>query len=125
MLRKELTKQIIGAFYDVYNGLGPGFLERVYENALAFELRERGLKVQQQFPIVVRYKGVVVGDYFADLLVEECILIELKAVDALCDAHTAQLLNYLKATDSPIGLLFNFGPEPELRRRILTLKPNS
>lgn len=114
----ELTGQIIEAFYVVYGRLGHGFLEKVYENALALELRERGLRVKQQTPISVLYNGVVVGEYFADLLVEGCVIVEIKAVEKLCEEHLAQLLNYLKATEIEVGLLLNFGPKPETKRKI-------
>jgi GxxExxY protein len=112
-----LTGEIIGAFYTVYNALGYGFLEKVYENALAFELRKSGLSVEQQKPITVYYAGQPVGEYFADIVVNEVIILELKAVRQLTDQHEAQLLNYLKATTMEVGLLFNFGPQPELKRK--------
>ncbi len=105
---QALTKSIIDAFYGVYNRLGYGFLERVYENAMVIELKEMGLKVLQQAPIQVQYKGQVVGEYFADLIVEDKIIVELKAVSNLSPSHEAQLLNYLKATPYEVGLLLNF-----------------
>jgi GxxExxY protein len=112
-----LTHAIIGCAYKVLNELGCGFLEEVYENALAHELRKAGLSVQQQHPITIRYDGVVVGDYVADLLVEGTVLVELKAVKALDDVHRAQCINYLKATNLPVCLLMNFGsPTLELKR---------
>jgi GxxExxY protein len=114
----DITERIVQAFYHVYNVLGYGFLEKVYENALAIELRKRGLGVRQQAPIRVYYEGQQVGEYFADLLVEECVIVELKAAEALADEHHAQLLNYLKATDIEVGLLINFGPKPEVKRKI-------
>jgi GxxExxY protein len=113
----KLTKQIIGIFYDVYNVLGYGFLEKVYENAMAMRLRQAGFKVQQQLPINVIFDGIIVGEYYADLVVNEKIILELKAVKALTDAHEAQLLNYLQATTYEVGLLFNFGPEPKFKRK--------
>jgi len=113
----ELTEQVIGAFYEVYNRLGYGFLEKVYENALAIELAERGLAVVQQQPIEVRYRGQVVGEYFADLVVEGRVIVELKAAAKVVDQHEAQLLNYLKATPYEVGLLFNFGPRAGVRRK--------
>lgn len=116
--REEIVSTIIKSFYFVYNTLGYGFLEKVYENALAFELREYGLFVQQQEPIAVYFKNVKVGDYFADLLVENQIIVEMKAVEVLKIEHEAQLLNYLKATNIELGLLFNCGPKPEVRRKI-------
>ena len=115
-----LTHKIIGCAYTVSNVLGNGFLEKVYENALAYELRKAGLKVAQQHAVQVFYEGVVVGDYVADLIVEEEILIELKAVKALDDVHLAQRLNYLKATGLKLCLLLNFGtPRIEVKRIIL------
>ena len=113
----EITEQIIAAFYAVYNTLGYGFLEKVFENALVIELRRRGLRVVQQMPITVYYTGEVVGEYFADLLVADLIIVEIKAVKALLVEHEAQLLNYLKATPYEVGLLLNFGPKPEHKRR--------
>jgi len=104
-----LTERIIGCSYTVLNTLGPGFLESVYENALAHELRKAGLGVEQQRPLTVRYDGVAVGEYKTDLLVEETVLVELKAVRALDDAHLAQCLNYLRATGLHTCLLLNFG----------------
>ncbi len=120
MLHEELTNIIIGAFYKVYNTLGYGFLEKVYENSLKIELQRHGLRVQQQKHIKVHYEGLEVGDYFADLLVEDLVIIELKAAEGICEEHEAQLLNYLKATDVEVGLLFNFGKNPEFRRKIFT-----
>lgn len=112
-----LTEKIIGCAYKVSNELGCGFLEKVYENALAHELRKAGLSTEQQKPIIVRYDGVVVGEYVADLVVEGCVLIELKACKSLDDIHSAQCLNYLKATNFPICLLINFGrPKVEIKR---------
>ncbi len=123
---KELTKGIIGAFYDVYNALGYGFLEKVYENALAIELRHRGFQVEQQHSIQVLYRGEVVGDYFADLVVNDLVILELKATKDLADRHEAQLLNYLKATRFEVGLLLNFGPTPTHTRKAYqnNRKPN-
>ena len=112
-----ITEKIIGCAYNVSNTLGCGFLEKVYENALAHELRKAGLKVQQQVPIQVRYDGLVVGDYVADLLVEDCVLIELKAIQKLEDVHKAQVINYLKATGLRLCILLNFGvPRVEIKR---------
>jgi len=126
MQHEVLTKQIIGAFYEVYNRLGYGFLERVYENAMVIELRSMGLKVEQQMPIKVRYRGEVVGEYFADLVVEDKVVIELKAVSNFLPSHEAQLLNYLKATPYEVGLLLNFGPSPTKKRKVFdnNKKPN-
>ena len=110
---RELTRTIIGAAFEVSNTLGCGFLEKVYENALAHEMRKQGLRVAQQHPAPVVYDGVVVGDFVADMLVEEAMLVELKAVKALENVHLAQCLNYLKATGLGVCLLLNFG-EPRL-----------
>jgi GxxExxY protein len=118
MKHAELTERIIKAFYHVYNALGPGFLEKVYERALELELKEMGLHVRHQAPIEVYYKGVQVGEYFADLLVEESVILEIKAVEKLADEHGAQLVNYLKATRIEVGLLLNFGPRPEVKRKV-------
>ncbi len=112
-----LTQLAIGCAYRVSNTLGAGFLEKVYENALVIELRKAGLAVEQQKPLPVRYEGQIVGDYIADLLVEDAVLIELKAVSALDDVHLAQCINYLKAADLKLCLLMNFGkPRVEIRR---------
>lgn len=115
----DVTDKIIAAFYKVYNTLGYGFLEKVYENALVIELRKSHVAVQAQAPITVLYEGESVGEYFADLLVAEAVIVELKAAKALADEHEAQLLNYLKATPYEVGLLLNFGPKPEFKRRAL------
>jgi GxxExxY protein len=122
MLHQELTSEIINAFYAVYNQLGYGFLEKVYENALAHELDKRGLKVQQQVPIKVTFDRIVVGEYFADLLVDNRVILELKAAETIVDGHKAQLLNYLKATDIEVGLILNFGPKPTFERKVFTQK---
>jgi GxxExxY protein len=116
----EITYRINGAIFEVNRELGAGFLEKVYENALMVELRNRGLKIESQKPIVVKYKGKEVGEYFADIVVEDQIIIELKAVDALQKIHQAQILNYLKATGYKIGFLVNFTyPKAEIKRFIL------
>ena len=113
----QLTEKIIGCAYTVSNELGCGFVERVYENALAYELRQSGLGVVQQHPIKVHYHGVVVGDYTADMVVEETVLVELKAASSLSNVHTAQCMNYLRATGIPICLLMNFGrPKVQIQR---------
>jgi len=119
LLHKDLTDKILKAFYEVYHTLGYGFLEKVYENALYNELISMGLKCEKQRPIDVYYKENVVGNYFADLIVENKVILELKAT-ALCDEHTFQLLNYLKATDIEVGLLLSFGKEPKFVRKIFT-----
>jgi GxxExxY protein len=113
----QVTEQIIGSAFTVSNELGSGFLEKVYENALAHELRKAGARVRQQYPIQVHYDGIVVGDYVADLLVNDCVLVELKAMQALGNVEMAQCLNYLKATGLRICLLLNFGrPRVEVKR---------
>lgn len=104
----EITEKIIGCAYDVANGLGCGFLEKVYENAMRIELERAGLRVEQQRPIPVNWRGELVGDYFADLLVEGLVIVELKTVKSLDDVHAAQCLNYLKATGIRVCLLINF-----------------
>jgi GxxExxY protein len=115
----QVTEVIIGCAYRVANTLGHGFLEKVYENALAHEIRKAGLRVQQQQSIHVRYDSVVVGDYIADLLVEETVIVELKAVQSLDDSARAQCVNYLKATGHEVCLLINFGqPRVEVKRII-------
>jgi GxxExxY protein len=120
MLHEEITSQIIAAFYDVNNKLGYGFLEKVYENALILELTKRGLLVKQQVPIKVYYDDQVVGEYFAGLLVDDKVIVELKAAEEIAKAHEAQLINYLKATDIQVGLLLNFEPKAEFKRKIFT-----
>jgi GxxExxY protein len=119
-LHAELTHDIIGAAQRVQRVLGRGFLERVFENSLAIELREMGLDVVQQAAIEVRYRGQVVGIFEADLLINGLVIVELKAVDHLVEAHEVQLVNYLRATRIEIGLLINFGERLQVRRRILT-----
>jgi len=115
----DLTEQIISCAYEVHRVLGSGFLEKVYENALVEELLRRGLLAEPQKGIVVRYKGTVVGDYVADIIVENVIIIELKALEKLHDIHEIQLKNYLKATGVEIGLLINFGKSVEVRRKFV------
>jgi GxxExxY protein len=115
---RELSERVIGAFYETYNELGHGFLESVYENAFAIQLQQCGLRVERQHEVVVRYRGHVVGEFRADILVEGLLLVEIKAMNALMPIHEAQLLNYLKATGIRLGLLVNFGPRPQFRRRV-------
>ena len=124
MLQKDITEIIIGAFYTVYNTLGYGFLEKVYENSLVVELQKQGLAVDQQKPLAVHYEGTVVGEYFADLVINDSVIIELKAVQAIRSEHAAQLTNYLKATGIAVGLLLNFGPTAEFKRVIFTQNKN-
>ena len=113
----ELTTQVIGCAFRVHLELGVGFLEKVYENALRIELRNIGLEVKQQYPISVQYHGEMVGDYFADLFVEDRLLIELKAVQKVAKEHEVQLVNYLTATGVDNGLLINFGSSVEVKRK--------
>lgn len=120
MLYKELSNLILKAFYTVYNKLGYGFLEKVYHNALLIELQNIGLEVKSEYPIKVHYEGTVVGDYRADIIVDDCIILEIKAAEGLREEHEFQLINYLKATDMEIGLLLNFGKDPEFKRKIFT-----
>jgi GxxExxY protein len=119
----ETTGAVIKAFYTVYNELGPGFLEKVYENALALEMRMAGLVVEQQKPISVYYRDVLVGEYFADLIANDRVIVELKTAEAIARAHEAQLVNYLKATKYEVGLLLNFGKTAEYKRRIHDIRP--
>ena len=120
LVHAQLTEQVIEAFYTVYNELGWGFLESVYEQGLAHELEMRGLRVHRQRELTVRYRDVVVGEFRVDLLVEEALIVEIKAAAALAPAHESQLLNYLRASGLEVGLLLNFGPRPSIRRRVLT-----
>ena len=115
-----MTYQINGAIYEVNRVLGPGFLEKVYENALLAELKQRGIQAESQVPIRIDYKGISVGEYYADIVVERKIILELKATDFLLKVHEAQLLNYLKATGYKVGLLVNFtDPKAEIKRFIV------
>lgn len=118
MKHQELTEQIIKAFYNVYNTLGYGFLEKVYENSMYIELTEMGLKVERQKKIYVYFKKQIVGDYTADLIVENLVISELKTHESISDDNEKQLINYLKATSMEVGLLLNFGKRPEIRRKI-------
>lgn len=116
----ELTEKIIKAFYKVYNTLGYGFLEKVYENALYIELEAIGFNIKKQEPIKVYYEGKEVGVYFADLIVNNTIIIELKATEYLIEENESQLINYLKATEMEVGLLLNFGKKPEVKRKVFS-----
>ncbi len=120
LLHQELSDQILKTFYDVYNELGHGFLEKVYQNSLYLELKKRGLKVEAQKQINVFYKTTPVGEYYADLIVNDTIILELKAAEQIVEDHENQLVNYLRATDIEVGLLLNFGVKPEIRRKIFT-----
>ena len=119
-LYSDITSEVINAFYEVYNELGSSFLEKVYQNALFNELRLRGILCQKEYPIAVYYKGTRVGDYYADIIIEDKIILELKAVKAILPEHMAQLTNYLRATDAEVGLLLNFGLEPQKKRIVFT-----
>lgn len=122
LLHQELTNIIIRSFYTVYNTLGYGFLEKVYENALLIELQKEGLRATKQQPIKVFYDNNVVGEYFADIIVEDLVIIELKACESLILEHDIQLVNYLKATDAEVGLLLNFGKTAKFIRKVCTKK---
>ena len=115
----ELTNLIIGVFYDVYNELGFGFLESVYRNAMKFALEEKGLTVEAEAPIAVFFRGKNVGDFRADLVVNRCILIELKTAERIVMAHEAQAINYLRGSSLELALILNFGPRPGVRRLVL------
>ena len=122
MQHEELTEKIIGCAFRVYNTMGFGYLESVYEECMVIELDRAGLKVEQQKPITVRYDGHEVGKFIADLLVEDAVIVELKSVRALAKAHEAQLVNYLVATAKDVGLLLNFGEQKvEVKRKARTL----
>ena len=118
LLHKDLTEAIIKTFYDVYNELGYGFLEKVYQNSMFLELKARGFNVEAQKQIKVYYKSHQVGEYYADLVVNDLIIIELKATEVIIEEFEWQLINYLRGTDKEIGLLFNFGKKPEFRRKV-------
>ncbi|MCU0454395.1 MAG: GxxExxY protein [Bacteroidetes bacterium] len=117
-LHEQLTERVIRCFYEVYNELGYGFLEKVYEQSLMIRLRECELPAVRQMPISVQYHGYIVGNYAADILVDQKVIVEIKAVEHLVVDHEYQLINYLRATDVEVGLLLNFGPKPEVRRKV-------
>jgi GxxExxY protein len=119
-LHVDLTERIIKAYYKVYNTLGYGFLEKVYENSMLIELRKMGLNAQKQLAINVYYEGELVGEYKADIIVVEKVILELKASESLCEQDEAQLVNYLKATPVEVGLLLNFGIKPQFKRKIFS-----
>ena len=119
LLHKELSGKILEIFYEVYNELGAGFLESVYENALMIAFQEKGIRAENQKPISVYFRDHLVGDFRADIIVEDIIILELKAVKELADIHTAQLLNYLRATNIELGFLLNFGQKPEFKRYVM------
>ena len=120
MKHSDITEKVIGAAFEVHKVLGQGFMEKVYENAMAFELRQAGLNVEQQQPIIVRYKSAVVGDYVADLVANGVVLVELKAVSGLEQVHEVQLVNYLRATGIEVGLLIDFGSSVTVKRKVFT-----
>ena len=120
LLHKNITDIILKSYYKVFNNLGYGFLEKVYENALFYELKKQGLVCEKQKTIKVYYDEIQVGEYYADIIVNECIIIELKAAESLAEEHEFQLINYLKATDIEVGLLLNFGKNPQFKRKIFT-----
>ena len=119
-LHGECSSQIIKSFYSVYNELGFGFLEKVYQNSLIVELKNKGFYCEKCFPIDVYYKEQKVGFYLADILVEKIIVVEIKSAETICLEHEAQLINYLKATNIEVGLLLNFGKRPEFKRRVFS-----
>ena len=120
LLHKDITEEIISAYYFVYNELGYGFLEKVYENAMLIELKSRGFKVVSQKNIKVYFKDAIVGEYFADIVVDDKIIIELKSSESFVTEHEVQLFNYLKATNIEVGLLFNFGKRAAFKRKVFT-----
>ncbi len=120
MKHEKLTEKIINAAYNVHNTLGKGFLEKVYENALTIELQDMGLKAIQQSPINIAYKNYIIGEYFADILIENKVIIELKATKEISKSHEVQLVNYLAATEIEVGLLFNFGEKFQVKRKIFS-----
>jgi len=115
---KELTEKIIRIFYRVYNTLGYGFLEKIYEKAMMIEFNIEGIPAVAQSSIKVLYKNELVGEYYADILVDDKVIVEIKATRTLALEHEAQLLNYLKATNIEVGLLLNFGPKPQIKRKV-------
>jgi len=119
----KLYEKVIGCSFKVHNTLGSGFLEKVYENALAFELSNSGLVVLQQFPIPVHYEGIQIGDYYADLFIDEKVIVEINAIDKLHVNHEAQLVHYLTATKVDNGLLINFGQKVDVKRKFRVYKP--
>lgn len=119
-IHSEISDLIIKAFYNVYNKLGYGFLEKVYENGMMIELKRIGLNAEKQKQLKVFYDEFEIGEYYADIIVNDCVIVELKAAESICPEHEAQLVNYLKASDIEVGLLLNFGKEPKFKRRVLT-----
>ncbi len=121
---KEISDQVICCFYNVFNRLGSGFLEKVYQNSMLIELAKTGMAAIPQHPISVYYEGETVGEYFADILVQDKVVLEIKAVKTLAAEHEAQLVNYLKATGIEVGLLLNFGSKPQFKRKVFTQLEN-
>lgn len=121
-LHSEITGLILKAFFNVYNKLGYGFLEKVYENAMLIELKKLGLECQKQVPIEVFYENQNAGQYFADIIMNNCIIVELKAAETIIEEHEAQLTNYLRATEIEVGLLLNFGSDPQFKRKVFSSK---
>ena len=119
-LHSDITEQILKAYFKVYNKLGYGFLEKVYENAMMIELQRLDLLCEKQKSLNVSYDGLIIGEYYADIIINECVIIELKAAENLCQEHECQLVNYLKASEIEVGILLNFGKRPEFKRRVLT-----
>ena len=120
LLHKEITDKVLKTFYQVYNELGFGFLERVYQNAMYFELKSQGFDCQTEKPIKVHYKNMLVGEYRADIVIDNKVILELKASQALVYENELQLINYLKATEMEVGLLLNFGQTPAFKRKVFT-----
>lgn len=120
LLRADVTEHIIDSFFDVYRGLGFGFLEAVYANAIAIDLGIRGRRVSREVPVEIHWKGVSVGTYRFDLLVDECVVVEVKSTKGLSEADERQLMNYLSATNIEVGLLLHFGPTPKFRRLVFS-----
>jgi GxxExxY protein len=120
LLHKEITDKVLKSFYQVYNELGFGFLERVYQNAMYYELKSQSFNCETEKPIKVYYKNMLVGEYRADIIIDNKVILELKASDVLVYENELQLINYLKATEIEVALLLNFGQKPEFRRKIFT-----
>lgn len=118
LLHKSLTEAVLKTYFDVYNELGYGFLEKVYQNSLYLELRSRGFEVEAQKQIKVHFKGAEVGEYYVDIVVNKVVILELKAAEYIVEEFESQLINYLKATEIEVGLLLNFGKKPEFRRKV-------
>ena len=116
----EISEKIIKSYYNVYNKLGYGFLEKIYEHAMLIELRKAGINVVNQFMIKVFYDGTEVGNYFSDLFVEIAVIVEIKAAEGLAEEHEAQLINYLKTTNIEVGLFLNFGHKPSFKRKVFS-----